>query len=138
MHDMPYMRCAGQGDCVHCWKLGKGASSKAASCRRLPPASFGGVSYPDIEHLQSAGQDCIIGCSSIGSVALWNYARWVLCQGQHMRAPLCNRTHALWFGLDLTSLLLHELQPLPSGGMPELAGYLHQSASWRRWLFVPA
>ena len=123
---------------MHCWNLGEDASSLAASCRHLPPASFGGVTFPDIERLQSAGQDYIIGCSSISSVALWNYARWVLCQSQHMRAPLCDCSHALSFGLDLTSFLLYGPQSLPSGCMPELARHLRDKRPRAALALVPA
>ena len=67
--------CTGQGGNVHCWNLEEGASQAAPPCQQLPAASFGGITFPDIQHLEPVGQDCILGCSSIGSIALWNFAR---------------------------------------------------------------
>ncbi len=71
--------CAGQGGHVHCWSLGNDPAHVAMSSKQLPAASFGGIAFPDIHLLESAGKDCILGCSSIGSVALWNHAKYALC-----------------------------------------------------------
>ncbi len=63
----------------------------APPCQQLPAASFGGIKFPDIQHLESAGKDCILGCSSIGSVALWNFARYAdyACRHIPRASPVC-------------------------------------------------
>ena len=41
----------------------------------LPAAVFGGVEFPNVAELAPAGPGRVLGCSSAGSVALWDYAR---------------------------------------------------------------
>ena len=68
---------AGQGGHLHCWTLTDDAKDLDPSYQRLPAAAYGRVMFPDIASLAPAGPDCMLGCSSVGSVALWNYARQV-------------------------------------------------------------
>ena len=68
---------AGQGGHLHCWTLTNDAEEVEPSYLCLPAAAYGRVTFPDIASLAHAEPGCILGCSSVGSVALWNYARHV-------------------------------------------------------------
>ena len=68
---------AGQGGHLHCWTLTDNVEEVESTYQCLPAAAYGRVTFPDIASLAHAGPGCILGCSSVGSVALWNYARHV-------------------------------------------------------------
>ena len=68
----------GQGGHLHCWTLTDDAKEVESFYQCLPAAAYGRVTFPDIACLAHAGPGCILGCSSVGSVALWNYDRQVL------------------------------------------------------------
>ena len=41
----------------------------------LPAAAFGGIEFPNIAELAAAGPNGVLGCSSAGSVALWDHVK---------------------------------------------------------------
>lgn len=45
----------------------------------LPAAKFGKIEFPNITQLLPAGPDCVLACSSTGSIALWDHARSASC-----------------------------------------------------------
>ena len=68
---------AGQDGHLHCWTLTDDAEEVESSYQCLPAAAYGRVTFPDIASLAHSRPGCVLGCSSVGSVALWNYARHV-------------------------------------------------------------
>ena len=64
----------GEGGSVQRWRM-------SDACRRLeempplPAARFGKIEFPNITQLLPAGPDCVLACSSTGSIALWDHAR---------------------------------------------------------------
>lgn len=57
------------------WRPGSGGWRSPLADAPLPAAVFGGIEFPNISELAQAGPGCLLGCSSAGSVALWDYTR---------------------------------------------------------------
>ena len=64
----------GEGGSVQQWRVSDAADS-FKELPALPAAKYGNIEFPNIAQLAPAGPDCILACSSTGSVALWNHAR---------------------------------------------------------------
>jgi hypothetical protein len=70
---------SGEGGGVQQWRLHASGGQSPEALPGLPAARFGGIEFPNIAQLALAGQGRMLGCSSAGSVALWDTARYACC-----------------------------------------------------------
>ncbi len=87
----------GEGGSVQRWRM-------SDACRRLeempplPAARFGKIEFPNITQLLPAGPDCVLACSSTGSIALWDHARYpsLSCAPCRVELPIPVRKCTYW------------------------------------------
>lgn len=71
---IPHLWPTGEGGSVQQWRCCE-AQCSFEELPALPAAKYGNIEFPNIAQLAPAGPDCVLACSSTGSVALWNHAR---------------------------------------------------------------
>ncbi|EIE25919.1 hypothetical protein COCSUDRAFT_40146 [Coccomyxa subellipsoidea C-169] len=89
-----HMFAAGEGGSVQQWRVSDAADS-FKELPALPAAKYGNIEFPNIAQLAPAGPDCILACSSTGSVALWNHARGELLIARQHSAYSVRDLHLL-------------------------------------------
>ncbi|BDA44163.1 hypothetical protein COCOBI_05-3470 [Coccomyxa sp. Obi] len=89
-----HLFAAGEGGSVQRWRM----SHACGSLEEMPPlpaAKFGKIEFPDIAQLLPAGPDCVLACSSTGSIALWDHTRAELLVARQHSAYSLRDVHLL-------------------------------------------
>ena len=66
---------AGEGGRLLRWRMQGSDWQSPEALPDLPAAAFGGIEFPNIAELAAAGPNGVLGCSSAGSVALWDHVK---------------------------------------------------------------